>query len=165
MRLWGSVVRTAIDVCGGVALLLWLVMPLGAGLFPIDHNHNQLHQHQHAEGAGLVASALAATAANATAAAIDLKNATGLSIVANMTAGSVTHRALEPGAYFGGSSLLLSVIHHAGQLLHLDVMQGRIRWLMQQPAGAKLNQVRYTAGWLADCLVVLVSERCNRAWP
>ena len=28
MRLWGSVVRTAIDVCGGVALLLWLVLPL-----------------------------------------------------------------------------------------------------------------------------------------
>jgi hypothetical protein len=39
-----------------------------------------------------------------------------------------------------GASWLRSMLHYAGQLLHLDVLQARTRWLMQQPAGAKLNQ-------------------------
>ena len=26
-----------------------------------------------------------------------------------------------------------------GQLIHIDVMQNLVRWLMEQPAGAKLN--------------------------
>ncbi len=38
-----------------------------------------------------------------------------------------------------GSATVLRSLHYGGQILHLEVLQQQIRWLMEQPAGAKLN--------------------------
>lgn len=45
-----------------------------------------------------------------------------------------------------------------GQLLHLDVLQAQIGWLMEQPAGAKLN---HSLTYAIGSVVLLVLDLWN----
>jgi hypothetical protein len=55
------------------------------------------------------------------------------------------------GLLLAGSATVLRVLHYGGQILHLDVLQSQIRWLMEQPAGAKLN--RDLSATLGSCVL------------